>query len=77
MLGNLAYPKKSKQQVFISKLVFDWKENASIEKEGEEERKVIINSLSVIYDFEEKKKAFLSSFCHALIIFSSSSPPRC
>ena len=36
-------------------------ENISIEEE-EEERKVKLNLLSVIYDFEEKKKPFLSSF---------------
>ena len=40
-------------------IVFDWKENTSIE---EEEGKVILDLLSVIYDFQEKKKAFLSSF---------------
>ena len=33
-----------------------------------------LDLLSVIYIFEEKKKAFLRSFFHALIIFCSSSP---
>ena len=42
-------------------------ENISIEEE--EEGKVKLNLLSVIYDFEEKKKPFLSSFFHALIIY--------
>ena len=41
-------------------------ENISIEEE--EEGKVKLNLLSVIYDFEEKKP-FLSSFFHALIIY--------
>ena len=41
------------------RIVFDWKENTSIE---EEEGKVILDLLPVIYDFQEKKKAFLSSF---------------
>ena len=50
------------------------KENTSIK---EKERKVILNLLSVIYDFEEKKKAFLRSFFHAFIIFYSSSPQGC
>ena len=40
-------------------IVFDWKENTSIE---EEEGKVILDLLSVIYDFQEKKKVVLSSF---------------
>ena len=39
-----------------------------------EEGEVTLDILSVIYDFEEKKRAFLSSFSHALIIFCSSSP---
>ena len=42
------------KQVFI---VFDWKENTIIENE---EGKVILDLLPVIYDFEEKKKAFLT-----------------
>ena len=33
-----------------------------------------LDFLSVIYIFEEKKKAFLSSFFHAFIIFCSSCP---
>ena len=40
-------------------IVFVWKENTSIE---EEEGKVILDLLSVIYDFQEKKKVVLSSF---------------
>ena len=56
-MGNSAYPEKAKQ-VFV---VFEWKENTSIEEE-EEEGKVILDLLSVIYDFEEKKKLFLSFF---------------
>ena len=55
-MGNSAYPEKAKQ-VFV---VFEWKENTSIEEE--EEGKVILDLLSVIYDFEEKKKLFLSFF---------------
>ena len=48
-----------------ARIVFDWKENTSIEEEEEEEEeegKVILDLLSDIYDFQEKKKAFLSSF---------------
>ena len=44
------------KQVFV---VFDWKENISIE---EEEGKVILNLTVVIYDSEEKKKVLLSFF---------------
>ena len=49
-----------------ARIVFDWKENTSVEEEEEEEEeeegKVILDLLSDIYDFQEKKKAFLSSF---------------
>ena len=64
LVKNSAYPQKSKQNKF-SKYLFDWKENTTIEKE---EGKVILDLLSDIYDFEEKKKAFLSCFFHAFII---------
>ena len=46
-------------------LVFDWKESTSIEEEG----KIILDLLSVIYDFEEKKKAFFSSFFMLYFLF--------
>ena len=36
----------------------------------------ILDLLSVVYDFEEKKKAFLISFFEALIISCSFSPKR-
>ena len=64
LMKNSAYPQKSKQNN-LSKYLFDWKENTTIEKE---EGKVILDLLSDIYDFEEKKKAFLSCFFHAFII---------
>ena len=58
--GKLGLSKKIKtKQVFV---VFDWKENISIEEEEEEEGKVILNLTLVIYDFEEKKKVLLSFF---------------
>ena len=59
--GKLGLSKKIKtKQVFV---VFDWKENISIEEEEEEEEgKVILNLTLVIYDFEEKKKVLLSFF---------------
>ena len=46
-------------------------DKTSIEKE---EEKVILDLLLVIYVFEEKKKAFLRSFFHAMITFCSSTP---
>ena len=61
--GKLDLSQKIKIKVFI---VFDWKEDTNIEENG----KVILYLLSVIYDFEEKKKTFLSSFFHALKILS-------
>ena len=64
--GKLGLSQKLKtKQVFIA---FDWKEGTDIK---EEKWKVILDLLSVIYDFEEKKKTFLSSIFHALIIFWS------
>ena len=59
-MENLAYLKKSKQNKF------DWKVDTSIENE---EEKLTLDLLSVIYDFEEKKETFLSAFILALIIF--------
>ena len=61
--GKLDLSQKIKIKVFI---VFDLKEDTNIEESG----KVILDLLSVIYDFEEKKKTFLSSFFHALKILS-------
>ena len=62
--GKLGLSQKIKtKQVFI---VFDWKVDTSIENE---EEKLTLDLLSVIYDFEEKKKTFLSAFILALIIF--------
>ena len=51
--GKLGLSQKLKtKQVFIA---FDWKEGTDIK---EEKWKVILDLLSVIYDFEEKKKHF-------------------
>ena len=59
-MENSAYLKKSKQNKF------DWKVDTSIENE---EEKLTLDLLSVIYDFEEKKETFLSAFILALITF--------
>ena len=48
-----------KQKISIA---FDQKDNPSPEEEEKEEGKVMLNLLSVIYDFEEKNEAFLSSY---------------
>ena len=62
--GKLGLSQKIEtKQVFI---VFDWKVDTSIENE---EEKLTLDLLSVIYDFEEKKETFLSAFILALIIF--------
>ena len=62
--GKLGLSQKIKtKQVFI---VFDWKVDTSIENE---EEKLTLDLLSVIYDFEKKKETFLSAFILALIIF--------
>lgn len=54
-MGNLAYPKNSKQVL----IVFDWKEGTNIE---EEKGKGALVLLSVTYDFEEKKRVFVLYF---------------
>ena len=70
ILWNSTYPKNQNKSFYSIWL----KGNRIIEEE--EEGKVILNLLSVIYDFEKKKNAFSSFFFHALIIFCSSSPWR-
>ena len=65
--GKLGLSQKFKtKQVLI---LFDWMEGTSIE---EEKRKVILDLLSVIYDFEEKNntfKLYFSCFDYFLFIF--------
>ena len=64
--GKLGLSQKLKtKQVFIA---FDWKEGTNIK---EEKWKVILDLLSVIYDFEEKKnifKLYFSCFDYFLVI---------
>ena len=52
-------------------IAFDQKDKPSPE---EEEGKVVLNLLSVIYDFEEKNEAFLSSYvfsCFEIVVCST------
>ena len=70
-MGNFAYSRKSKQSKFSV-----WLERVEVATEGEEGKVSILDSSSVIYDFQEEEKVFLSFFVNFLIIFCSPSPPK-
>ena len=60
--GNSDYLKKSKQNKFSQYLIVRRTQADKTSIEAEEEGKVILDLLLVIYVFEEKKKVFLRAF---------------
>ena len=71
-MENSAYPKKLKQKSFHGNC--GRRTQANKTSTVEEEGKVILDLLLVIYDLEKEKKAFLRSFFHSMIILCLSTP---